>query len=535
MPEIDRLLNHVVTLGASDLHVTAGQPPYVRLRGDMEVLDAWGPFTGEQTEALVRGIMNDETAADFDQSLDVDFGYALDNGERFRVNVFRDRSGTGFVSRHIASKVPTADALGLPDAVRELCTLRNGLVVVTGPTGSGKSTTLAAMIDLINATRAQHVITIEDPVEFVHEPKRCLINQREVHSHTHSFARALRAALREDPDVVMVGEMRDRETVECALELAETGHLVFGTLHTNTALGTVSRIVDMFSAERQQQVRSILADSLRGVVAQTLCKTIKGGITAAQEILVVNSAVSSNIREGKYHYIESAMQTGRGIGMQTLNDALLDLVNSGRITAEVALSKAINVADLKTKLKGVGVARGVEKTEAPPAPAPPVRARAVPQKPVEDSESARKVRTLKESLREDPERIDVLNNLAWVLATDSNDQVRDGEEAIALASRAFSLLGVGDGANKVKILDTLAAAYAETGRFNEAAETVSKAIEVAYQENLDGVVEELNGHMTTYSSGRSMLSHRQDILAGPLRKAGKAQRRRLALGALANA
>ena len=293
-PDIFKLLRLMVQKGSSDLHMSSRHKPRVRINGDMVALEEYDVTTPEKNHALLYDILPSRNREQFEETGDTDFGLDVPGLARFRANVFRDRHGIGAVFRQIPSKILTADDLKLPKAVREFTQLSKGLVVVTGPTGSGKSTTLAAMIDLINKTRADHILTIEDPIEFVHESQQCLVNQREIHNHTKGFAAALRAALREDPDIVLIGEMRDRETVEIALETAETGHLVFGTLHTNTAASTVDRIIDQFPADRQNQIRTMLASSLKGVVAQTLCKRIGGGRVAALEILVVTLAISAN-------------------------------------------------------------------------------------------------------------------------------------------------------------------------------------------------------------------------------------------------
>jgi twitching motility protein PilT len=283
---------------------------------------------------------------EFQARNDTDFATATSEA-RFRVNVFADRHGIGAVMRQIPSKVLSAVDLGLSPPILDLCFLSKGLVLVTGPTGSGKSTTLAAMVDHVNRNRDDHIITIEDPVEFVHENKRCLVNQREVGTHTQSFKNALRAALREDPDVVLVGELRDLETIAIAIETAETGHLVFGTLHTNSAPSTVDRIIDQFPSDRQAQIRTMLSESLRGVVTQVLCKKKGGGRVAAMEILLVSSSVANLIREGKTFQIPSVMQTAKGMGMATMNDSLLDLVKKGLVEPAEALSKAVAKNELK--------------------------------------------------------------------------------------------------------------------------------------------------------------------------------------------
>jgi twitching motility protein PilT len=300
---------------------------------------------------------------EFEATNDSDFAYEIPGLARFRVNLFRDRKGVGGVFRQIPADIMTAEDLDLSDAILKLCDLNKGLVVVTGPTGSGKSTTLAAVVDYINRTRKAHIITIEDPIEFVHENKKCLINQREVGVHTEGFKVALRAALREDPDIVLVGEMRDLETVEIALETAETGHLVFGTLHTNTAPSTVDRIIDQFPADQQNQIRAMLSESLKAVIAQTLCKVKGGGRTAAMEILLVTNAVSNLIREGKTFQIPSLMQTGSGAGMQTLNDSLLELVQMDQVTPREAYRNAVDKDEFEQLLERHGY-----ELEAVPGP-----------------------------------------------------------------------------------------------------------------------------------------------------------------------
>jgi twitching motility protein PilT len=297
---------------------------------------------GPTLEQFVQSIMPERNRAEYKESNDTDFAYEVAGRARMRCNVFRDLAGVGAVFRQIPQKILSAKELNLPKVVLDFCELDKGLVVVTGPTGSGKSTTLAAMVDHINENRDDHLITIEDPVEFVHPDKKCHINQREVGTHTRGFKSALRAALREDPDIVLVGEMRDLETVAIAIETAETGHLVFGTLHTNTAASTVDRLIDQFPADRQQQVRTMLSESLKGVVAQTLLKKKGGGRVAALEILVVTSAIANLIREGKTFQIPSAMQVGKSLGMQTINDSMIDLVKAGTVEAQEAYDRAIS-------------------------------------------------------------------------------------------------------------------------------------------------------------------------------------------------
>jgi twitching motility protein PilT len=350
--QIDPLLHTLVQHKASDLHITAGMQARMRKDGDIQMLPGFEgqPLSGEAIRTMLMEIAPQSARDKFEQTHDADFAYEIAGLARFRVNAFKDRKGVSGVLRVIPSKILTAADLALPQAVLDLCTLHKGLVVVTGPTGSGKSTTLAAMVDWINKNRTDHIITIEDPVEFVHDTQKCLVNQREVHADTKSFSAALRAALREDPDIVLVGEMRDLETISIAIETAETGHLVFGTLHTTTAASTVDRIIDQFPSDRQDQIRVMLSESLRGVVAQTLCKKIGGGRCAALEILVCNTAIANLIREGKTFQIPSMMQTQKSIGMQTLNDALFALVKDGKVAAEDAYSKSIDRAGFKMML-----------------------------------------------------------------------------------------------------------------------------------------------------------------------------------------
>jgi twitching motility protein PilT len=352
---IDRLFHRLVSERASDLHLSSNETPMIRKDGDMQRLSGEGPLTTEQLFALLDPIIPEANRSQFEQENDTDFAYAIEGLARFRANLFRDRHGVGAVFRTIPAKIISAEQLGLSSAITDLCNLHKGLVLVTGPTGSGKSTTLCAMVDLINRTRSGHIITIEDPIEFVHENKQCLVNQREIGHHTGSFKRALRAALREDPDVVLVGEMRDLETISIAIETAETGHLVFGTLHTTTAYSTVSRIIDQYPPDQQEQIRVMLSESLRGVVSQTLCKKIGGGRVAALEVLLVNPAVSNLIREGKTFQIPSIMQTAKNVGMKLLNEALSELVASKQVLAEEAMAKAVDKAGLAVALKSRGL------------------------------------------------------------------------------------------------------------------------------------------------------------------------------------
>jgi twitching motility protein PilT len=356
MPQIDQFLKVLVDQRGSDLHLTVGSPPIMRVHGHLQRIK-FRELSNKDMETLIYEIMEEEWRAKFLETLDFDFAYEIEGLARFRVNVFWQRKGLGAVMRTIPSTVLTVDQLGLPDAVRRLCMLTKGLVLVTGPTGSGKSTTLAAMVDLVNETRADHIITIEDPIEFVHKNKKCLINQREIGTNTQSFAAALRAALREDPDVILVGEMRDRETIELGLTAAETGHLVFGTMHTSSAPKTVDRIIGVFPADQQNQIRTMLAESLKGVVAQVLLRTKDGkGRRAALEIMVGTSPVSNLIRENKTFQIPSMIQTGKKDGMQLLDQHILEYLMSGMITPEEAYMKSSNKQAFKQYVK-----------EAPPA------------------------------------------------------------------------------------------------------------------------------------------------------------------------
>ena len=342
MAKIDALFRLMKQQGASDLHISAGAPPIFRQHGEMERLN-YPPLSHEQARALLYEILTEEQRRDFEERHDLDFAYSLPEVARFRGNILLTHRGIAAVFRIIPGKILSADDLNLPEGVRKLTRLKKGLVLVTGPTGSGKSTTLAAMIDLINSTRKEHILTLEDPLEFVHENKLSLLNQRQIGQHTLSFANALKAALREDPDVILVGEMRDLETISMAMTAAETGHLVFGTLHTNSAAKTIDRIIDVFPKDSQEQVRTMLGESLKGVVCQQLLKTADGkGRAAALEILIGNPAVSNLIREGKTFQIPSIMQTGRGDGMQMMDQHITELLKAQRITPEEAHRCAVD-------------------------------------------------------------------------------------------------------------------------------------------------------------------------------------------------
>jgi twitching motility protein PilT len=338
--DITQLLTFAHREGASDVHLSSGEPPMVRMHGDMKRIEH-PPLTPEQVHAMLFDIMSDAVRKTFQETNDADFSFELGDIARFRVNVLRTRRGEAAVFRTIPTKVMTLDELGLPQIMKDVCDKEKGLVLVTGPTGSGKSTTLAAMIDYINERDEGHILTIEDPIEFVHASKKCLVNQREVGPHTGNFNSALRGALREDPDVILVGEMRDLETISLALTAAETGHLVFGTLHTSSAPKTVDRIIDVFPAGQQGQIRTMFAESIQAVITQSLLRKRAGGRIAALEILIGTPAVRNLIRENKIHQIPSSMQTGQSVGMQTLDMSLLDLVGKGIVTREEAQSRTL--------------------------------------------------------------------------------------------------------------------------------------------------------------------------------------------------
>ena len=344
--DITELLAFSVQQGASDLHLSAGLPPMIRVDGDVRRVNVPAQDHAE-VQALVYDIMNDRQRKDFEEFLETDFSFEVPGVARFRVNAFNQNRGAGAVFRTIPSEVLSMDTLGMGQVFRDISMLPRGLVLVTGPTGSGKSTTLAAMIDFINDNRYDHILTIEDPIEFVHESKRCLVNQREVHRDTLGFSEALRSALREDPDIILVGEMRDLETIRLALTAAETGHLVFGTLHTTSAAKTIDRVIDVFPAAEKAMVRSMLSESLQAVISQTLLKKKSGGRVAAHEIMRGTSAIRNLIREDKVAQMYSAIQTGGQLGMQTLDQCLKQLLQANTITKEAAQEKAKMPDDFK--------------------------------------------------------------------------------------------------------------------------------------------------------------------------------------------
>jgi twitching motility protein PilT len=344
--ELDKILREGIKLGASDIHLTVGINPTLRINGSLRSIGE-EEITSKEIEELVKGIMEENEEEEFIEKGEVDFAYHLDN-HRFRVNAFHQRGNAAMVLRIIPNEILSLKALGLPDKLEELSLKPRGLVLVTGPTGSGKSTTLAAMIDLINKSVDKHIITLEDPIEYVHEHQKSIINQRDVGKDTENFANGLRSALRQDPDVILVGEMRDLETIATAIEAAETGHLVMATLHTNSAPETIDRVINVFPPHQQQQIRTQLALTLQGVLSQQLLPTVDGlGRVAATELLVATGAVRNLVREGKAHQLESIMQTGKEAGMHTMDYSLRDLYTSGKISRDAALGKAIDVQALE--------------------------------------------------------------------------------------------------------------------------------------------------------------------------------------------
>ncbi len=472
MAQIDILLSNLVSQNGSDLHLAAGRKPVFRISGILQDVPDTEPLPGEAILGLLREILPEENLRQLETVWDTDCAYAIPGVARFRVNAYRDMNGVCAVLRVIPDKIPTFETLNLPEALRSFCLLSKGLVVVTGPTGSGKSTTLAAMIDYINQTRNEHIITIEDPIEFVYSPKRCVINQREVHRDTRSFAAALRAALREDPDIVLIGEMRDLETMEIAIETAETGHLVFATLHTNAAATTVERMIDKFPAERQNQIRSMLADTLKGVVAQTLCPRTTGGRVAAFEVLVVNTPVAALIRESKTHMLQSVIQTGRNQGMQTFSDELTRLAVKGIITAKDAYIKAVNKDEIATKFKMSGLSLDFLKAEE----------EAARQKRLK--QATEKVAEWRMKAEGAPKDVATLAETAWQLATAPFESLRSPKEAYKLADRAVSL----SRGNDPRALSALGVAQAACGNFRKALDATRKA-QALYSKAGDAVAE----------------------------------------------
>ncbi len=351
MAKIDAFFRLMHDQGASDLHLVSGQPPALRINGDIERIK-YKTLTNDDLRKILYEITPEEKIKTFEETGDVDFGYEIPGLARYRANYFMQKNGVAAVFREIPSEVLTAEQLGLPPVISKLASLPRGLVLVTGPTGSGKSTTLAAIIDQANKTRKDHIITVEDPIEFVHKSQGCIVNHREVGLHTETFSSALRGALREDPDIILVGELRDLETISLAIEAASTGHLVFGTLHTSSAAKTVDRIIEVFPASQQAQIRSTLSDGLRAIIAQVLFKRIdKKGRCAALEILIATSAVRNLVRESKTHQIPSMIQTGKQYGMQLLDDAIMQLYKKKWISPDEAYVKANNKAMFRPFIK----------------------------------------------------------------------------------------------------------------------------------------------------------------------------------------
>jgi twitching motility protein PilT len=378
LEKIEGLLRTLVGNKASDLHLRSGSPPMLRLNGEIAPIPNEATLSSADIDEMLTSVMLEQNRNEFKEINDTDFAHEIPGLARFRGNALRERKGTGAVFRAVPAAVVNVEQMGISQEVQRLCHLTKGLVLVTGPTGSGKSTTLCALIDLINRSRSDHVITIEDPIEFVHESKKCLITQRHVGVHTSSFRHALRAALREDPDIVLVGELRDLETVSMAIETAETGHLVFGTVHTSTAVSTVDRIIDQFPPDRQAQIRVMLSESLKGVISQVLCKKIGGGRVAAREIMLSTPSVSNLIREGKTFQLPSVLQTSRRLGMVTMNDALIDLVDSKQVEPQEAYLKATDKTGilhmLKQRGKDISFADTDDAKAAAAANEPPAKA-----------------------------------------------------------------------------------------------------------------------------------------------------------------
>ena len=358
---LSELLHKLSEMGGSDLHITTGTPPLVRVHGEVQPLDGYRPLTSSETKQLAYSVLTDAQKHRFEENLELDLSFGVKGLSRFRANVFNQRGAVGAVFRAIPYEIKSFEDLGLAPVVKELCTKPRGLVLVTGPTGSGKSTTLAAMIDKINRERHEHILTIEDPIEFLHNHKNCIVNQREVNADTKGFPQALRTALRQDPDVVLVGEMRDLETIESALRIAETGHLTFATLHTNSAVSTINRIIDVFPSMQQSQVRAQLSLTLEGILCQSLLPRADArGRVLAMEILVPNSAIRNLIREDKVHQIYSMMQTGQDLhGMQTFNQSLATLFHKRSITRELAMQRTSNANELRDLIdRGSGLNNG---------------------------------------------------------------------------------------------------------------------------------------------------------------------------------
>jgi twitching motility protein PilT len=375
LPTLSELLKRMVDSGGSDLHLTTNSPPRIRVHGELKPLDDVPPLGPSETKQLAYSILTDAQKHRFEEGLELDFSFGIKNIARFRGNLFNQRGAVAGVFRVIPFEIKTFDQLKLPPVLHKLCERPRGLILVTGPTGSGKSTTLATMLDSINESRHEHMLTVEDPIEFIHAHKKCLVNQREVHSDTHSFGNALRAALREDPDVVLIGEMRDLETIESALRIAETGHLTFGTLHTNSASSTINRIIDVFPSHQQSQIRAQLSLVLEGILCQALLPRADGrGRVMVMEILVPNPAIRNLIREDKIHQIYSSMQTGQDkFGMQTFNQSLYQAYMQKTVTLETALARSSNPDELQDMINRGGAAGGGGTPQRPPSPYAPAK------------------------------------------------------------------------------------------------------------------------------------------------------------------
>ncbi len=386
---LPELLKKMTELGGSDLHITTNSAPQVRVHGHLKPLEGFRPFTPADTKQLAYSVLTDAQKHRFEENLELDFSFGLKGLSRFRANLFNQKGAVGAVFRAIPYEIKTFDQLGLPKVVQDLCKKPRGLILVTGPTGSGKSTTLASMVDRVNTDRHEHILTIEDPIEFLHNHKNCVVNQREVAADTHSFGSALRTALRQDPDIVLVGEMRDLETIEMALRIAETGHLTFATLHTNSASSTINRIIDVFPAAQQAQIRTQLSLVLEGIMCQALLPKASGdGRAMALEILIPNSAIRNLIREDKIHQIYSMMQTGQDkFGMQTFNQALATLYQKKLISLETAMQRSSNTDELKDLIdRGAGINNtytGQDKpaTSSQNHPSPYMQGRTLGQRP----------------------------------------------------------------------------------------------------------------------------------------------------------
>ncbi|MFO7937621.1 MAG: type IV pilus twitching motility protein PilT [Kiritimatiellia bacterium] len=464
MAQINKYLEYVVNNDGSDLHLYAEQPPYVRIHGNLSAIEPI-PLKSDQILDMLKEIIPEKNCKELVEEKDTDCAYEIPEMARFRVNGFKERLGYAAVLRQIPDFIPTFDDLRLPEALRDLCLLSKGLVIITGPTGSGKSTTLASMIDFINESRNEHIITIEDPIEFVHKSKNSVINQREMHRDATSFPKALRAALREDPDIILLGEIRDLETMETAMECAETGHLVFATLHTNNAVATIDRIIDKFPADKQNQIRAMLADTLSGVVAQTLCKKLAGGRIAAFEILKATSSVAALIREAKTYMLRSVIQTSRKDGMQSFNDELLYLATNRIISIREAYIKSLDKMELENRLKEAGISLDFLAAD---------KMNALKRRIASEQT---KIETAMDTLKSHPDDPDALTEIAWIQSTSVYDELRNGKAAVKCASKACDVTRNAD----PHTLMVLGTAYAEAKNFKKAIDATQKAIKL-YEE-----------------------------------------------------